>query len=114
VESVPNKVELDAFVKRAVCAEARQVVYLDEPGLKLLVYHDIHAEDLEAHRVLEVVRLTRPVGVRECRLHSDHCFHANVFNTVHHLLAAEIWLVCLNVLEHGGQRTLRAAIVVHI
>ena len=49
MECVPNKVELDSLVKRAVRTETGQVVNLDEPGLQLLVDHDVHAEDLEAN-----------------------------------------------------------------
>ena len=51
VESVPDEVELDSFIERAISAEAGQMIYFNKPRLKLLINHDVHSQNLVAHRV---------------------------------------------------------------
>ena len=63
METVPDEVKLNALVQGAVRAETRQVVYLDEPRLQLLIDHDVHAKDLEAGRIFKVIRLAGAVGM---------------------------------------------------
>ena len=48
MKRVPDEVELHFLVERAICAEGGEVIDFNEPRLQLVVYHDVHAEDLEA------------------------------------------------------------------
>ena len=98
MESVPDQVKFYSFIKRTVCSKARKVIDLNYPGLKLLVDHNIHAQDLEACRVLEVIRLARSIGMREGWLHSDNSLDTDVLNLVHHILTIKVFLLLLDVI----------------
>ena len=52
IKSVPNKIKLYSLVKRAIRAKTRQVIDFNQPWFELLIYHDVHTEYLEAHRIL--------------------------------------------------------------
>ena len=51
MESVPDEVKLDSFVEWAIRAKAGQMIDFNEPRLELLINHNVHAQDLETHRV---------------------------------------------------------------
>ena len=106
MESVPYQVEFDAFIEWTICAETGQMVDLNEPRLQLLIYHDVHAEDLEADRVFQIVWLAGAVGVLQGWLDRDARFHANVLNLVHHVFSAEVGLRLLHVVQNGRQGAL--------
>ena len=114
MESVPYQVEFDAFIKWTICAETGQVVDLNEPRLQLLIYHDVHAEDLEADRVLQIIWLARAVCMRQSWLDRDARLHANVLNLVHHVFSAEVGLRLLHVVQYCRQGALRPSVVIHV
>mmetsp|Transcript_60616 Transcript_60616/g.172268 ORF Transcript_60616/g.172268 Transcript_60616/m.172268 type:complete len:245 (+) Transcript_60616:725-1459(+) len=70
-EGVPQHLLLHYPVQLRLSGEGGRVIDLQEPGLQLVVQHDVEAEHLEAHGVLRVVRLAAVVEVREARLHGD-------------------------------------------
>ena len=53
-----------------------------DPGPQLIIQEDVEAEDLEAHRVLDVIRLARAVGVCKLRLHRADCLDDGGFDVV--------------------------------
>ena len=114
MESVPDEVKLDALVQGAVRAETRQVVHLDEPRLELLINHDVHAKDLEARRIFEIIRLAGAVGMLKGRLHGDHCLYADVLYLVQHDVSAKSWLLLLDVVKDGREGAFRASVVVNV
>jgi hypothetical protein len=44
-----NQVVLDLFIEGAVCPEAAQVIYLNEPGLHGSVNQNVNTENLKAY-----------------------------------------------------------------
>ena len=87
VQSVPDQVLLDLIVERRVCHEARRLVDFNEPALTLAVEEDVHAEYLEAHGVLDVLRLR--AAEQMChRVDARHqCLHANLLDLLPHFIA---------------------------
>ena len=52
----------------------------------MLVDHDVEAEDLEAHGVVQIFGLARPVQVRQVRLAGRHGLDNDVLDLTHQLL----------------------------
>ena len=50
---------LDLVVKRTVSLKGGHLIDFNEGWLQLMVYHDVEAEDLKAHTVLNIVWLAR-------------------------------------------------------
>lgn len=51
----------------------------------MVVNHDVEAEDLEAHGVVQAVWLTHSVEMAQVRLRRDHSFNYLVFHVLHEL-----------------------------
>ena len=85
------------------------MIDLEDPGLELLVEEDVEAEDLEAHRVLDVVRLARPVRVRQLGLHRADRLDDGLFDVVEDPRRVVAHL--LDVLHGEGEAALVAQVV---
>ena len=90
------------------------MIDFDDPWLELLVNHDVHTQDLEARRVLQIIRLARAVGMRQSWLHGNDCLNANVLNLIHHVLSVKVWLVLLDVVEHSREGPLCSTIIIYV
>jgi len=84
---------LNLEVERAVRREARRMVHFQDPRLQLIVQEDIKAQDLKAHGVLNVVWLTRSVGVGEHGLHRTQALDYHVLNVLKNFFAVEALLI---------------------
>jgi len=104
---IPDQLTLDFFIEWAVRREAGAVVDFEEVRLAFVVQHDIEAEDLKAHRVLEVVYLTGAHSIGNLWLPSDKRLHNNVFDTLHQFLRV-LSLTFLQVLEGEFEAALMA------
>lgn len=62
-DGVRDQVLLNLEIQGGVGAEGGGVVDLQDPGLKVRVEHNVETEDLEAHRVLNVVWLAAAIDV---------------------------------------------------
>lgn len=71
---VRYEILFDLEIQRGVGAEGGRVVDLQNPGLKVRVKHDVETEDLEAHRVLDVIWLAATIDVRQLGLHRTDGF----------------------------------------
>jgi hypothetical protein len=111
-EGVSHEVVLDLPIQGAVRAEGCQGIYLKDIWLQLsggfLAQDDIEAKNLKAERVLEVVRLTRPVNMLKVRLHRDDCHCDDVLDLLPEVIRNDA-LVCLigpDVVKHCSKASL--------
>lgn len=65
---VSDQFPFDLRIEWRVAGETGTVVYFEQVGLALVVQHYVEAENLEEHRILEVVPLELLVGVRQIGL----------------------------------------------
>ena len=108
LEGILDDVLFDFVIEGGVGGEGRRLVDFDEPGPEVLVDHDVEAEDLEAHRVIVVVRLARAVDVSHVWLPNDDRFDDDVLDALHD----EVWVGTLlhQDLHHGVEGPLVAAL----
>jgi len=59
------------------------VVHLEDPRLQFIVEEDVEAENLEAHRIFDVIGLATAISVRQLWLHCAHRLDNCVFYVVH-------------------------------
>lgn len=90
------------------------MIDFDEPRFQLVVNHDVHAQNLEAHRVFQIVWLASAIRMRKSRLHCYHSLCAYVLNLLKHIFLVEIRFVLLHELQHSCERALRTSIVINI
>lgn len=70
-EGVADDCRLYGFVYWTVCSEGGRVVHFEEPGLELVVNHNVYPEEFKAHRrrlALAVLRSAGVVGMSNRRL----------------------------------------------
>mmetsp|Transcript_43424 Transcript_43424/g.139572 ORF Transcript_43424/g.139572 Transcript_43424/m.139572 type:complete len:482 (-) Transcript_43424:377-1822(-) len=105
-QAVFNERVLDALVQRRVTAQRGPSVDLEQPGLQLVIDHDVEAEDLEAARgeVLAVVAVRR-AGLAHMRLDRDQGLDDEIGDPFEE--AVEVQGVPLKVSPQLLQRALR-------
>ena len=82
------------------------MVHFDDRRLQILVEEDVEAQDLKAHRVLEVVWLAGSIRVSELRLHGYETLNDRLLDVRHHFLGVVAMLG--DILHRVGQTTLVA------
>lgn len=118
MESVSEKVLLDVVVQWRVRAETGTVVHFNEPRFQVRVEHNVKPKDLEAERVLGILRLCRSHEVLDGMNRSKQCLHANLFDLLPELLrnrrlalCPTLFSVAIDLLEYCGEASLVADIV---
>ena len=86
------------------------MVDLEDPGFEARVQHHVEAQHLEAHRVLQVVRLATLVNVRQLGLNRADGLDDRLLDVSLHLLY--IVALRLQIAPDKGQRTFVAYAVV--
>ena len=109
LDGVSENILLHFVVERRVCREGRRLVYFDQPGPEVLVDHDVEAEDLEAHRVVDAFGLADPVHVVHVRLANDYRLHYDVLDLFPNLVGVATLLV--DDLHDGEERALVACLL---
>lgn len=62
------------------------MVDFNDPRLQFLIEKDVESKNLEAHGVLDVIRLTTSVGVCKLWLHRQQTFDNSFLDVTHNLL----------------------------
>jgi len=78
------------------------VINFENPGLQLVIEHDIEAKYFEAHGVVHVVRLTRTVSVPQLRLYRTNCLYYVCLYVFHYLVSI---VSHLSEVLHGESKT---------
>jgi len=65
---------LELRIESTLCGQTWSMVHLDQPGLQLVIYHDVKAQDLEAKLIFNILWLTAAVEMRKRRMTSYECF----------------------------------------
>ena len=90
-QGVSHQVQLGFLVESALSGEAGRVVDLNQPWFVSVVQHNIEAQDMKAHLVLQILRLASPVEVGHERLTGDDGLNDDVLDLqlqiVHNFLA---------------------------
>ena len=81
-DGVGHEPMLEVHVERALRSQARSMVDLDEPWLKINVQHNIEPQDLKAKLVFNVVWLTAPVKMPKRRMSSYQRFDDDVLEAL--------------------------------
>lgn len=103
---------LHLVVQRWICRKRRALVNFNKPWSKVFVNHNIKAQNLKAHGVIEALRLTNSVHVIHVRLSSNHSLDDDVLYLSHDLVGVcSLWEKDL---ENGEQRSFVAFFFISI
>jgi hypothetical protein len=76
-------IPLNFIVQWRVRGETGTLVHFDKPWSELAVDQNVKAQDLKAHGVVKILRLTRPVQVSQVWLTDHHRFHYDILDLLH-------------------------------
>ena len=74
---------LDLIIQWTIRSKTRTLVHLYQPWPKLLINQNVKSQHLKAHRILQILRLTRPIQMTQIRLTHHHRLNNNVLNLLH-------------------------------
>lgn len=86
VKCILNHMFFHLIVKWGVRRKTRTLIYLNEPRSKVLIYHNIEAQDLKAHGIVQALRLADTVHVVHVGLSTYNSLDDDVLDLCHDLV----------------------------
>lgn len=83
MECVSNHVLLDFVVKTRISAKRGTRIHFKQVRLVMLVNQNVESKNLEAHTVIEALRLARPVQMIHLWLASNDGLDNHIFDFIH-------------------------------